>query len=205
MTATTPAHPTATTPAPLDPADPAAPAAPAAQEHYQVRFDVGLDGARRIGASAHLLVWCDAIAVEPVPLDALPHRLEVIDARLGSAGAIAQRLLTLQAERGARTMVAVVAAGSPMQHPEGFPVEDVLLAGAVVDALGAVGIDAPSPEAAAAAAAFHGLRGAVGHMLTASTAGRALAAVSGPQAVADARARLENEELVVLRELSPTA
>lgn len=196
----TDARPAAATPAaPLDPAD------PAAQERYQVRFDVGLDGARRIGSSAHLLVWCDAIAAEPVPVDALPHRLEVIDARLGSAGAIAQRLLALQAERGARTMVAVVAAGAPLQSPEGFPVEDVLLAGAVVDALGAVGIDATSPEAAAAAAAFQGLRGAVGHMLTASTAGRALAAASGPQAVAEARARLEEEALVVLREFSPAA
>jgi 2-phosphosulfolactate phosphatase len=201
----TDARPAAATPAPSAPAAALDPADPAAQERYQVRFDVGLDGARRIGASAHLLVWCDAIAAEPVPVDALPHRLEVIDARLGAAGAIAQRLLALQAERGERTMVAVVAAGAPLQSPEGFPVEDVLLAGAVVDALGAVGIDATSPEAAAAAAAFQGLRGAVGHMLTASTAGRALAAASGPQAVAEARARLEEPALVVLREFSPAA
>lgn len=181
------------------------PADPAAQERYQVRFDIGLDGARRIGGSAHLLVWCDAIATEPVPVDALPHRLEVVDARLGAAPAIAQRLLELQAERGDRTMVAVVAAGAPLESPDGFPVEDVLLAGAIVDALGAVGIDATSPEAAAAAAAFQGLRGAVGHMLTASVAGRALAEAGGADALPAARARLEQAELVVLREFSHSA
>jgi len=138
---------------------------PAAQERYQVRFDIGLDGARRIGGSAHLLVWCDAIATEPVPVDALPHRLEVVDARLGAAAAIAQRLLALQAER----------------------------------------VDATSPEAAAAAAAFQGLRGAVGHMLTASVAGRALAETAGADALPAARARLEQAELVVLREFSHSA
>jgi 2-phosphosulfolactate phosphatase len=186
---------------------PAAPEAtsPDAQERYQVRFDIGLDGARRIGDSAHLLVWCDAIATEPVPVDALPHRLEVVDARLGAASAIARRLLELQAARGERTMVAVVAAGAPLESPDGFPVEDVLLAGAIVDALGAVGIDATSPEAAAAAAAFHGLRGAVGHMLTASVAGRALAETEGADALPAARARLEQAELVVLREFSHSA
>ena len=75
-------------------------------------------------------------------------------------------------------MVAVVAAGSPVQAPEGIPVEDHLLAGAVIDALGTVGIDATSPEAAVAAAGYQGLRGAVGHMLSASVGGRTLAAAA---------------------------
>ena len=174
--------------------------APDEQQLYQVRFDVGLDGARRIGGSAHLLVWCDGLATEPVPVDALPPHLEVVDARCGAAPAIAQRLLALQAARGARTMVAVVAAGAPVQAPEGIPVEDLLLAGAVIDALGAVGIDATSPEAAVAAAGYQGLRGAVAHMLSASVGGRMLAASEGPEAVSAARARWESPELVVLRE-----
>ncbi|UYN83269.1 MAG: hypothetical protein KIT89_11280 [Microcella sp.] len=173
---------------------------PDAQQRYQVRFDVGLDGARRIGASAHLLVWCDGLATEPLPTDALPPHLEVIDARCGAAGTIAQRLLQLQAARGERTMVAVVAAGAPVEAPEGIPVEDHLLAGAVIDALGAVGIDATSPEAAVAAAAYQGLRGAVAHMLSASVGGRMLAASAGATAVSEARARWESTELVVLRE-----
>ncbi len=173
---------------------------PEDQQRYQVRLDVGLDGARRIGSSAHLLVWCDGLATEPLPVDALPPHVEVIDARCGAASAIAQRLLDLQAARGERTFVAVVAAGAPVEAPEGIPVEDFLLAGAVVDALGAVGIDATSPEAAAAAASFHGLRGAVAHMLSASVGGRMLAASSGPDAVTAARARWESSELVVVRE-----
>jgi len=177
-------------------------ASPDAQERYQVRLDIGLDGARRIGASAHLLVWCDAIATSPVPLQALPPHLEVIDARLGAASAIAQRLIDLQSARGERTMVAVVAAGDPADAPDGFPVDDILLAGSIVDALGTVGIDATSPEAAASAAAYLGLKGAVGHMLTASVAGRRLAAAEGPDAVRAARARLEDESLLTLREFS---
>ena len=173
---------------------------PDTQHRYQVRFDVGLDGARRIGADAHLLVWCDGIATEPVPVDALPPHVEVVDARCGAARVIAQRLLELQAARGERTMVAVVAAGSPIDAPEGVPVEDHLLAGAVIDALGSVGIDATSPEAAVAAAGYQGLRGAVAHMLSASVGGRMLAASEGPDAVSAARERWESAELVVLRE-----
>jgi len=173
---------------------------PESQQRYQVRFDMGLDGARRVGESAHLLVWCDGLATEPVPLDALPPHLEIIDAHCGAAASIAQRLLTLQAARGERTMVAVVAAGSPVQAPEGIPVEDQLLAGAVIDALGTVGIDATSPEAAVVAAGYQGLRGAVVHMLTASVGGRILAATLGAEAMSAARARWESTELVVLRE-----
>jgi len=170
-----------------------------------VRVDVGLGGARRIGESAHLLVWCDGLVNEACPVDALPHHLEIIEATLGSAGQVAQRLLALQAERGERTMVAVVMAGSPLAAPEGVAVEDLLLAGAVVDALGAVGIDATSPEAATVAAAYSGLRGAVGHMLAASVGGRALAEASGAAAVASARERLESTPLRTLRECSPLA
>lgn len=170
-----------------------------------MRFDVGLDGARRIGASAHLLVWCDGLATEPVAVHALPPHLEVIDARCGAAGLIAERLVTLQTARGERTMVAVVAAGVPVEAPEGIPVEDHLLAGAVIDALGAVGIDATSPEAAVAAAGYQGLRGAVAHMLSASVGGRMLAAVEGPEALRIARERWESTELVVLREWEQSA
>lgn len=173
---------------------------PDAQHRYQVRFDVGLDGARRIGSSAHLLVWCDGLATESVPTDALPPHTEVIDARCGAAASIAERLLALQAARGERTMVAVVAAGTPVEAPEGIPVEDQLLAGAVIDALGALGIDATSPEAAVAASSYRGLRGAVAHMLSASVGGRMLAATEGDDAVSAARERWESTEVVVLRE-----
>jgi 2-phosphosulfolactate phosphatase len=53
-------------------------------------------------------------------------------------------------------------------------VEDLLGAGAVIDALADVGIDYCSPEAAAASAAFTGLRNATGHLIGASASGREL-------------------------------
>ena len=56
----------------------------------------------------------------------------------------------------------------------GFAVEDFLAAGAVIDALGDVGIDFVSPEAAVAGAAFAGLRNASLHLLSASVTGLSL-------------------------------
>jgi len=58
--------------------------------------------------------------------------------------------------------------------PLRFAVEDLLGAGAVIDALGALGIDHTSPEAAAACEAYRGLRPAVRHLLTASGSGQEL-------------------------------
>ena len=55
---------------------------------------------------------------------------------------------------------------------ERFAVEDLLAAGAVIDALAEVGIDHNSPEAAAAAAAYTGLRRATRHLLSASASAR---------------------------------
>ena len=52
-----------------------------------------------------------------------------------------------------------------------FAVEDLLTAGAVIDALGKIGIDACSPEAAAACAAYTGLERGIRHMFTASVSG----------------------------------
>jgi 2-phosphosulfolactate phosphatase len=65
-------------------------------------------------------------------------------------------------------------AGREPEAPLRFAVEDQLGAGAVVDALGALGIDHTSPEAAAAGESFRGLRSAVRHLLTASGSGQEL-------------------------------
>ena len=62
-------------------------------------------------------------------------------------------------------------------RPDGstrFAVEDHLVAGAVIASLGTLGIDATSPEAAVADAAYRGLEGAVGHLVTASVGGRSV-------------------------------
>lgn len=131
---------------------------------------------------------------------ALAHRLgrlgvPVIAASMRNRTAVAERLIELQAEHGDRFMIAVVAAGeldragepgepgesggaagAPDAHgaaggPLRFAIEDLLVAGAVIDALVARGVDHTSPEAAVACAAFEGLHRATRHLITASGSG----------------------------------
>lgn len=136
-------------------------------------------------------------AGETVPLDDAAHAVSLngaaVAARaagssvvflgaLRNAKAVAAAVMAEQTRRGERTSIAIIAAG---EHPvDGgsdvasgirFAVEDLLGAGAIIDALGALGIDHTSPEAAAACESFRGLRGAVRHLLTASGSGRELA------------------------------
>lgn len=97
---------------------------------------------------------------------------------LRNASAVAAAVLAEQNRRAARTSIAVIAAGELTSRDPGAPlrfaVEDLLGAGAVIDALGALGIDHTSPESAAAGEAFRGLRGALRHLLTASGSGQEL-------------------------------
>ncbi|MBU4465721.1 MAG: hypothetical protein KKH75_07735, partial [Actinobacteria bacterium] len=78
-------------------------------------------------------------------------------------------------------------------------VEDQLGAGAIVDALGARGIDHTSPEAAVAAEAFRGLRGAARHLLTASGSGQELIDRGRRDAVLNAAVLDAVEAVPVLR------
>ena len=74
---------------------------------------------------------------------------------------------------GGRFRIAVVAAG--VIRDDGslrFAVEDLLAAGAIIEAIADRGIDHQSPEAAAAAAAYRGLRNATRHLITASVSAR---------------------------------
>ncbi|NUU07787.1 2-phosphosulfolactate phosphatase [Leifsonia sp. C5G2] len=143
------------------------------QAKYQVRFDWGVEGAVAVAADADVVVWVDALpAAADAPAD-LPGDGAVLLAGLTDAPAVARWILDEQVRLGRRAMISVVAAGAttPAGTPR-FAVEDLLAAGAVVDALAALGIDYSSPEAAAACAAFTGLRGAVAHLLTASVSGQ---------------------------------
>jgi 2-phosphosulfolactate phosphatase len=144
---------------------------PQSQSRFQVRFDWGIDGARRIASDAHVLVWADALPSTEAS-DPLTHPgCAVLAGTTGSAAAVAQWILALQTQLGDRAIVAVVAAGGPSGA---FAVEDFLAAGAAIDALATLGIDSTSPEAAAASAAFEGLRRAVVHLSSASVAGQSL-------------------------------
>jgi len=60
-----------------------------------------------------------------------------------------------------------------------FAVEDLLAAGAIIDALSTAGIDHQSPEAAAAASAYTGLKNATRHLISASASSREARESSG--------------------------
>ncbi len=136
-----------------------------AQAQYQVRLDWAATGAERLQIDADVCVWVDVLqsAARPTTVDA------TLVADFNNRMAVAQWILDEQVRRGGRTSIAIVAAGTPAGE---FAVEDFLAAGALVDALAGLGIDFCSPEAAAAAASFVGLKGAVGHLITASITGR---------------------------------
>lgn len=184
-------------------------AAPAAQAKYQVRFDQGVEGARRIAEGVQVVVWVDqtadaaagsvahsALVPQPV-LDAAPADAAVIAANLRDAAAAAAWILAEQERLGRRAYLAVVAAG---RSDGGFAADDVLAAGAVIDALIELGIDDTSPEAAVASAAFAGLRRAVAHLATASAGGReAIAAGAEPADLRREAARDDRAPVRVLR------
>jgi 2-phosphosulfolactate phosphatase len=180
------------------------PESPFDQHRYQVRHDWGAEGLQRLDPADVVVVVdvlrfsttvTDAVARgESVPLDAAAHAVSLNGAavaqRAGASGAVvllgclrnaaavARAVLDVQHERGARTSIAVIAAGELASRAPGaalrFAVEDQLGAGAIIDALGDLGVDHTSPEAAAACEAFRGLRGAVRHLLTASGSGQEL-------------------------------
>jgi hypothetical protein len=144
--------------------------APRSQTSYQVRFDWGASGAAAVGVDADVVAWIDELGEEPAP-DGVRRTA------LAEAEEFARWCLARQEELGGRFRIAVVAAGAT--QPDGtlrFAVEDLLGAGAVIDAIAEVGIDHQSPEAAAAAAAYTGLRNATRHLVNASVSARELRA-----------------------------
>ncbi|WP_345375588.1 hypothetical protein [Frondihabitans cladoniiphilus] len=175
----------------------------AQQRRYQVRFDWGETGARRIASGAHVVVVADeldghgqasAAQLAAAVAEASGPAAAVFSVTEACADDAAARILALQASLGDRAVVAIVAAGS--LDDDGFraPVEDLLAAGAVVDALATQGIDFASPEAAAACAAFVGLRRATAHLST-STVSAAHAWPAGGNG--DARAQRDAHPAVV--------
>lgn len=180
------------------------PESPFDQHRYQVRHDWGFEGLRRLAPADLVVIVdvlrfsttvTDAVARgETAALDADAHAVSINGAAvaeaaaqsgavvllgcLRNAAAVARAALDIQHARAARTSIAVIAAGELAGREPGSPlrfaVEDQLGAGAIVDALGDLGVDHTSPEAAAACEAFRGLRGAVRHLLTASGSGQEL-------------------------------
>jgi len=170
---------------------------PRNQPQYQVRFDWGVEGGNAIAPGAHIVVWADALPGGTADPLAIAHEGALLTGSVGSRTAIAAWVLERQVELGDRAIVAVVAAGGPDGR---FAVEDLLAAGAVIDALADVGIDYISPEAAAAVGAYAGLRNATGHVLSACTTGQEVLAADGRAAIDAARERNETASFGILQE-----
>ncbi len=185
-----------------------------AQSDYQVRLEWGDAGRARLapadvvvvvqtlGLTAHALSACehgadldlteDADAAARLARAAEAAGAHVVIGGLRNAAAVAAHVMAVQHERGARTSISVIAAGSVDDADATgvrFAVDDLLGAGAVVAALGDLGIDHASPDAAVAGEGFRALGGAVRHLLTASGNGRALAADGEREAVLAAASR----------------
>ncbi|MDZ5145728.1 MULTISPECIES: 2-phosphosulfolactate phosphatase [Microbacterium] len=186
------------------------PSSPAlAQSDYQVRLDWGRSGLERL-APAPVVIVVQTLGLSLRALDATEsgetmilegdptaelalaagrEGAHVVVGGLRNAAAVAAHVLEVQRTRGERTGISIIAAGSPDADGLRFAVEDLLGAGAVVAALGDLGIDHASPDAAVAGEGFRALAGAARHLLTASGTGRALAAVGAREAVLSAAAR----------------
>lgn len=147
---------------------------PSAQSRYQVRFAFGIDAT--IVEGAHVVIWADALADPTADPLAIPGSAAIVAGNPAAREAIAAWVLARQSELGDRAVVAVIAAGGPGGS---FAVEDLVAAGAVIDALAEVGLDYTSPEGAAAAGAWQALRNAGSHVLSASVAGQELLAAGG--------------------------
>ena len=206
------------------------PETPFDQQRYQVRLDWGAAGLARLAPAEVVVVVdvlrfsttvTDAVVRgESVPLDASAHAVSINGAALAEAAAasgatvllgclrnaraVADAVLDVQHRRGERTAVAVIASGELAGREPGAPlrfaVEDQFGAGAIVDALGTLGIDHTSPDAAAAAETFRGLRGALRHLLTASGSGQELLARDARDEVLNAAAVDAASVVPVLRD-----
>jgi len=173
-----------------------------AQHKYQVRFDWGQAGFRALAPFVDAVVVVDVLPEADAAAPVVPGAddTQVITAGFGNRTAVAEWVLARQSEKGDRFSVAVIAAGGLRGDGSArFAVEDLLASGAVIDALISLGIDHCSPEAAAASAAFVGLKQAVRHLVSASVSGQALAAL-GRDAEVRLAARLDdNRDVAALQ------
>jgi phosphosulfolactate phosphohydrolase-like enzyme len=172
------------------------------QGQYQVRFDWGIAGLRAIAPDVDVVVLVDVLGASPaLSRELSDHPAIVIAGGLTNAGAVARWALEQQGGKGDRFGVALIAAGEPRSDGSlRFALEDLLGCGAIIESLAEVGIDYYSPEAAAAAAAFTGLRSATRHLIAATESGRAMI-VAGRASELETALELDSTtEIPILRE-----
>ncbi|MET0989181.1 MAG: hypothetical protein ABWY54_00895 [Glaciihabitans sp.] len=172
------------------------------QNRYQIRLEWTAAGAHVLAEAADVdvYVWVDALADRSErTIASLPPRGAVIDGSIESAAAVAAWIVELQRQLARRVVVALIAAGDSREDGSTrFTIEDLLAAGAIIDQLNKLGLDATSPEAAVAEAAFLQLKPAVSHLVSASVSGREaatpiVARVSGDLVAADVVVHRQHE------------
>jgi len=160
---------------------------PRSQSTYQLRLGWGREALTGL-AEAGIVVVVDALPeVSPAPdagaessarpeaslaaeAAALPAAPTVFVASLRNATATARAVYEEQLARGGRTAINLVLVGDDGR----FCVEDYLAAGAIGDALSALGIDHSAPDVAVATEGFRPLVRAIKHLFSASAAGLAI-------------------------------
>ena len=134
--------------------------------HYQVMCTWGLSGAQRISVKPDVVIWVNALtksAPLPLQLDSLPGDSKVLAGSYFDAYAVADWVANYQLEQQRRLVVLIICSDAETHN-----VADELAAGAIIERLAQQGLDAMSPEAAVANAAFSQLRIAAAHLIAAS-------------------------------------
>lgn len=142
--------------------------------HHQVTLEWGVAGLRAATADVVVLADADRGPETADLLSIAPRTALVLEATLENADLVARAALDEQERRGERASIAIVAAGERWPDESLRPTAaDLLVAGRVVDALAALGIDFHSPACAAACAAAVALRGATHSLVATEAAARA--------------------------------
>ena len=162
--------------------------------HYQVISGWGPNALSSVAHSADVIIWVNALNLpEHAPeLNDFPSSASVIECDLQSSFAAAQWAYEKQLQVGSRLLIAVLCADSA-----GVSVPDFLGAGAVIERLAQLGLDALSPEAAVLNASYLKLSPVMSHLISASLSVRELQNPKGSWAI-DENADISS--LTVLRD-----
>ena len=164
------------------------------RSHYQIDCVWGIEGVNKYTYEIDVLVWVDVIDENSGWLSEIANSQRdyvALTAGLHDSFAAADWIMNFQLEKQQRLHILVACAGS-----EDHSIADQLAAGAIIERLAEHGIDAMSPQAAVANAAFNSLRNATSHLIAADLR-------SKKQFIADERLRVnEGLGLSVARVLS---
>jgi hypothetical protein len=133
--------------------------------HYQVECVWGIEGLERYPFEIDVLVWVDVLEENSELLSHIPSAQQdyvALIAGLHDSYAVADWIMNFQLEKQQRMHILMACAGA-----KDHSIADQLAAGAIIERLAEHGIDAMSPQAAVANAAFIGLKNATNHLISA--------------------------------------